>query len=101
MSNQETETRPSWKITETTNVRIPLALLLTLLSVVGYAAVKWSGDHNAVADHTIQISEHEGRIKGLEASKAEIAVMQNDVRWIRATIEQQQLQQQLRDRSGR
>lgn len=83
-------TSPPFNLGEQTKVRLPLLMLLGLLAVVASAAVVWSGDHNAVAEHAATLSDHESRLKQVESSRTDIEVVKNDVQWIRRTIEQQQ-----------
>jgi hypothetical protein len=83
-------TSPPITLADQTKIRLPLVMLLSLLALVATAAVVWSGDHNAVADHASQLATHDSRIRKLEEEQTDIAVMKNDVRWIRSTLEQQQ-----------
>lgn len=83
-------TSAPFNLGDQTKVRLPLVMLLTLLAFVASAAVVWSGDHSALADHATTLSTHDQRIRKLEENQADIAVMRNDVLWIRRTLELQQ-----------
>lgn len=59
--------------------------------VLGLGVLLWQG--GALADipprNAEAISDHEVRIRTLEADRAALIELQTDVRWIRATLEQQ------------
>ena len=81
------ETQPPFSIGDQTKVRMPLLMLLGLLGVVASATIAWSTLRATGEDHTAQLVAHDARITKLEANQADIAVMRNDVMWIRKTLE--------------
>jgi hypothetical protein len=87
MSN---ETTPPIRLSDQTKIRLPLAMLIGLIGIAATAAVIWSGDHRIVQELPAQVGAIETRVRKLEDSQTEIAVMKNDVRWIRQAIAEQQ-----------
>ena len=84
MKNDET-----LSLGERTAVRLPLLMLIGLLASIAGATLAWATLRGDVGDHTKTLTTHEERIKRLEESQADLAVIRNDVQWIRRTIEQQ------------
>lgn len=89
MSEKTERIVPQFNFSDETRIRLPLVMLLSLLAVVAASAVVWSGDHSAVAEHKLKLEDHAARLRALEESQTDFAVMKNDVKWIRSTLEQQ------------
>lgn len=77
---------PPISINERTNVRLPLALIFAGVAAVAGATLAYAMQRNTVEAHTIALSSHENRIERLEQSQADLAVIRNDVRWIREQL---------------
>lgn len=89
MSEKADRVVPQFNFSDDTRVRLPLVMLVSLLALVAGSAIVWSGDHAAVAEHRTKLDDHAARLRTLEESQTDFAVMKNDVKWIRATLEQQ------------
>lgn len=94
------ENNTTFNIGEQTRIRLPLVMLLGLISVVAAGAVIFASlrgaDSSAVeqlAGHSRLLAEHNDRLRKLEEGQAAIAVIQNDVGWIRRELEKPQRKQ--------
>ena len=81
-------------VSESTKIRLPLLLLFSLLAVTATATGAWYSQRSDTAEHARKIHEHEqviqknsARLDKLEDAQAEIAVIKNDVQWIRRELE--------------
>lgn len=92
------ETAKPFRLRRDMPVQIPLYLMLSLLGTVAMAAVVWSGDHNAVAEHETKIANLETQTKQLQgelaglrgelgALRGEVRVMSNNIDWIRNALD--------------
>lgn len=75
--------------------RISLGALISVVTAtaLGAAAITWLRSDVATARsdisvHELQIRLVETRLRALEAAQIEIAVMKNDVQWIRRSMEE-------------
>lgn len=78
--------QPTIAISERTAVRLPLALLLAGVAAVASATFAYAIQRTAVDENTRAIINHAARIERLEQSQADLAVIRNDVRWIREQL---------------
>ena len=83
------KTEPTLSLNERTAVRLPLIVLLSILAATATAVIAWArlGDVDSVNARAIEV--HERRINKLEEGQADLAVIRNDVQWIRRSLEQQ------------
>ena len=81
MSNTDTLVTPE------SRVRLPLALLFALVASAASAAFAVAMHRGEVADHSRTLANHELRLERVEASQADLAVIRNDVRWIREQLQ--------------
>lgn len=77
---------PTIALSERTAVRLPLALLLAGVAAVASATFVYATQRGEVDDHTKTLANHSTRIERLEQSQADLAVIRNDVRWIREQL---------------
>lgn len=74
-------------VSEQMKVRMPLLVLLSIIGATAAATVAWSAIKTDLAEAARSSSDHETRIKELERAQADIAVIKNDVRWLRLRAE--------------
>jgi len=91
MSN---ETTPSISLSERTKVRLPLVMLVAIVGAVAAAAIDRSNILTSVEAQRAKIAEQDERLRRLEVAQAEIAVMRNDVLWIRRALERERAREQ-------
>ncbi len=96
MSEQSTETAAPF-LDKTSRVRTTLGTLLALVAITasGVAAWAWAmadirAHDTRIKTHDAQLGSVDSRVRTLEAAQTDIAVMKNDVQWIRRALEQQQ-----------
>lgn len=77
-----------YTIAPESRVRLPIALLFALVASAASAAFAVAMHRSEVADHTRTLANHEQRLERVEASQADLAVIRNDVRWIREQLAQ-------------
>ena len=77
-----------FNLSDTTKVRLPLVMLLGLVGFVASATLAWSSLRSIADGNSNRLTAHDIRLDRLEANQADIAVMRNDVLWIRKTLEQ-------------
>lgn len=83
------ESTPTIKISERTIVSTPLVLLLGGLGPIIGFVVLWTTLRGDVSSHSSRLDEHEKRIQRIEERLTDIAVIKNDVAWMRSIMEQQ------------
>lgn len=83
-------------VSEQTRVRLPLLMLLSIVVTTALATVAWSAIKSDIAvisratdDQELRMKDHELRLKELEKAQADIAVIKNDVRWLRIRAERE------------
>ncbi len=91
MSN---ETTPSISLSERTKVRLPLVMLVAIVGAVAAAAIDRSNILTSVEAQRAKLVEQDERLRRLELAQAEIAVMRNDVLWIRRALERERAREQ-------
>jgi len=82
------DTTPPISLGEQTKVRMPLLMLVGLLAAVASATVAITTIRAGTESHTLQLAVHDERLNKLEAAQADLALVKNDVNWIRRTLEQ-------------
>lgn len=55
------QTAPAWSVSEGTRIKLPLAVLVAILSAVAAAAIAYGSVRNTIADHGEKISALEQR----------------------------------------
>lgn len=77
-------------------VRTTFAVIISLVAVTATAALVWQGVVSTQGDHTRQLAGHDAtlsgldfRVRKLEDGAADIAVIKNNVEWIRRELEKQ------------
>lgn len=78
---------PPIHIREKTVVSVPLFILIAGIGPIFMSAVVWTSLRGDVSTNTDKVSNHEERIKKLEESQRDLAVIKNDVMWIRQSLE--------------
>lgn len=78
---------PTLQVDEKTKVRLPLLILLALLGTVATAAGAWSMHSSKIGTLQDSAAQHEKRILKIEEQVQDIAVIKNDVQWIRRELE--------------
>jgi hypothetical protein len=89
------DVRPEGKVRTTLGTAGKIIALVVTLTGAGVAAWVWAmadirtlnSDRDA---HAQSIRTIDSRVRALEAAQTDIAVMKNDVQWIRQTIERQE-----------
>lgn len=74
-------------ITKDTSVKTDFATLAILISACVAGALAVFSLKADTSTNSSAIANHEVRIKDVETKQADIAVMKNDVEWIRKTLE--------------
>lgn len=74
------DSNPPMELKRTTKFAAPLYLILSFTGAVALAYAAWDSQKTSIANH-------EERIVKLEATASSINVMQNDISWIRRSIE--------------
>ncbi len=90
------DSTPPIRLSEATNIRMPLALLVGLVGVCLCGAVAW-------ANLSGQVSEIPGmkqRLDSHDAALSQLKVMANDIDWMRRYLEMEQRQIDLRHRGA-
>ena len=85
--NDSDDSSPPFKVTERTPVTMPVVLLIVLAGAVISSTLAWADLRATDKTHSESISSQEVRIRRLEEGQADIAVIRNNVDWIRRSIE--------------
>jgi len=80
MTQHQTPKNTPFEIERSSKLVAPLSLILTFTAAVAIAYAAWDSQKVTVANH-------EDRIKKLEQSQVDIAVIKNNVDWIRRSLE--------------
>ena len=73
-------------INERTNIRLPIAIIIAGVATVASGTFAYAFQRMSVDAHDQAIRAHAVRIERLEESSADLAVIRNDVRWIREQL---------------
>lgn len=105
-SEEPVDSTPPIKVSRTTKVQAPIyiivgTLAVTAAAVLGYAdLVSTDFKHgSSIQELQAQTAKHEDRILKLEQAQTKIEVMQNDISWIRKSIEAQRNNMPATDRN--
>lgn len=90
------ESTPPLRLSNETNVRMPLYLLLGLLALVGTGMLAWGNVSGQVAEIPALKSELEAHAVALKR----LDVMTNDITWIKLYLEREQRQADRARNSG-
>lgn len=98
--SHESNSNTTFNIGDQTRIRLPLMMLIGLVCVVASGAAIFASlraaDSSAIEQlvvHSRVLAEHNDRLRKLEEGQAAIAVIQNDVGWIRRELEKPQRKQ--------
>lgn len=79
------DSSPPLRLSNDTNVRMPLYLLLSLLLVCSGAAIAWANVSGRVAE----IDELRARVNAHDRALNKIELMANDIAWIKERMSEQ------------
>lgn len=95
-NDDETETKTPF-IDASSRWRISLGALAAIIAAVAAGVAAWTiaradtrVNTSDIATHEVALKVIDSRVRALENDRTDIAVMKNDVRWIRSMLEQQQ-----------
>jgi hypothetical protein len=78
-----------FELNERTKAVMPLATLLCFLTATATAAITYESMRSADQSNTAAIQELQARMIKLEKTQEDIAVLKNDVQWLRRYLESQ------------
>ena len=92
--SESSDSTPPMKISRSTWVSAPIYVIIAVSVTIAAAVMAYanllsqdSTHGTAILDIQVQTAKHEERIFKLEQSQTRIEVMQNDIAWIRKSIE--------------